>query len=165
MYKRILVALDGSEVAEQILPHVEALGRALGSTLILVRAIRSPEKIIAELNAGAMVPATGIIDPDPIVEAEQAEVDGYLTGIAERLGQLGLSVQTERPPEPAADAILRCADDLSVDLIAMTSHGRTGLGRLVFGSVAGAVLHRSARPMLVVRAIEHPAAPPREPAH
>lgn len=151
MYERILVALDGSKVAEQILPHAEALGRALGSTLIVLRATTAPEMIIAGLNAGAMVPATGIIDPEPIIAAEREETDGYLAKIAASLRQSGLTVQTERPEGPASQAILRRADELDVDLIAMTSHGRTGLGRLVFGSVAGAVLHRSTRPLLVVR--------------
>lgn len=151
MYERILVALDGSELAERILPHVEALGRALGSTLIVVRATTPPEQIIAELNAGAMLPAAGIVDPEPLVEAEREEVDGYLASIAERLREHGLRVQTERPDGSAADAILRAADQLDAHLIAMTSHGRTGLGRLVFGSVAGEVLHRSTRPLLVVR--------------
>jgi nucleotide-binding universal stress UspA family protein len=151
MYERILVALDGSELAERILPHVEALGRALGSTLIVLRATTPPEKIIAQLNAGAMLPAAGLINPEPIIEAEQEEADSYLAKIAEGLRGSGLTVQTERPNGPAAAAILRRADELNVNLIAMTSHGRTGLGRLVFGSVAGEVLHGSTRPLLVVQ--------------
>jgi nucleotide-binding universal stress UspA family protein len=150
MYKRILVALDGSELAERILPHVEALGRALGSTLIVLRATTPPEKIIAELNAGTMLPAAGIIDPVPFIDAEREEVDAYLARIADRLRGSGLTVQTERPDRPAAAAILQSADEFDVDLIAMTSHGRTGLGRLVFGSVAGEVLHGATRPLLVV---------------
>ena len=155
MYERILVALDGSEVAEQILPHVEALGRALGSTLIVLRATKTPDQVIAELNAGAVAPAAGIIDPEPIIEAEREEAKAYLAQVAARLRAHGLTVQTEQLPEPAAEAILRRADELKADLIAMTSHGRTGLGRLVFGSVAGAVLHKSTRPLLVVRMNEH----------
>jgi nucleotide-binding universal stress UspA family protein len=155
MYERILVALDGSELAERILPHVEVLARALGSTLIVLRATTPPEKLIAELNAGAMLPATGIIDPEPLTDAERQEVDGYLTTIAERLREHGLRVQTERPDGPAADAILRLADEVNADLIAMTTHGRTGLGRLVFGSAAGEVVHRSTRPFLVVRMNDH----------
>jgi nucleotide-binding universal stress UspA family protein len=151
MYNRILIALDGSEVAEQILPHVEALGRALGSTLIVLRATVPPEQIVAGLNAGVVSPAMGIIDPQPIIEAEREEVDGYLAQVAARLREHGLTVQTERPAAPAADAILQRADEFDVDLIAMTSHGRTGLRRLVFGSVAGVVLHQSTRPLLVVR--------------
>ena len=157
MYERILVALDGSELAERILPHVEALGRALGSTLIVLRATTAPATIVAELNSGAMLPAAGIIDPEPLIDAERKEVDDYLTTIAKRLRGSGLTVQTERPDGPAAAAILQSADELGVDLIAMTTHGRTGLGRLVFGSVAGAVLHTSNRPVLLVRVNEHAA--------
>src|SRR5690242_6782316 len=97
MYERVLVALDGSDVAEQILPHVEALGRALGSTLIVLRATTPPEQIIAGLHAGAMLPAAGIVDPNPIIEAEREEVDGYLAQVAARLREHGLTVQTERP--------------------------------------------------------------------
>lgn len=164
MYERILVALDGSELAEQILPHVEALGRALGSTLIVLYATTPPEKIIGGLNAGAMLPATGIIDPNPIIEAEREEMGGYLTGVVDRLRGSGLTVQAEQPAGPAGTAILRRADELGVDLIAMTTHGRTGLGRLVFGSVAGEVLHAATRPILLVRATEQTAARSGEPA-
>src|SRR5699024_5654428 len=92
VYQQILVALDGSELAEQILPHVEALGRALGSTLIVLRATTPPERIIAEVHSGAMLPAAGIIDPEPIIVAEREEVDGYLAKVAERLRASGLTV-------------------------------------------------------------------------
>ena len=156
MYKRILVALDGSELAETILPHVEALGRALGSTLVLMRATMPAEKVISGLNAGAMLPAADIVDPMPIIDAERDAVDSYLTRIAERLEAQGVRVHTEEPEGPAADAILQVADDLDADLIAMTTHGRTGMRRLVFGSVAGEVLHRSTRPLLLVRVNDHP---------
>jgi len=128
MYERILVALDGSELAERILPHVETLGRALGSTLIVLRATQSSEQIIAGLNAGAMSPAMGIVDPNPIIEAEREEVDGYLAQVAARLRASGLTVQTERPAGPAPDVIIRVADEVNADLIAMTTNGRTGLG-------------------------------------
>jgi len=57
MYARILVALDGSELAERILPHVEALSRSLGSTLIVLRATTPTDTIVTELNGGAMLPA------------------------------------------------------------------------------------------------------------
>jgi nucleotide-binding universal stress UspA family protein len=157
MYARILVALDGSEMAERILPHVEPPSRALGSTLIVLRATMSPEAIVAELNGGAMLPAAGIIDPEPISEAEREEVDIYVTKFAEGRRASGLTVQVERSDGPAADAILRRADELGMDLIAMTTHGRTGLGRLIFVSVAGDVLHRSTHPLLLVRVIEHAA--------
>jgi nucleotide-binding universal stress UspA family protein len=155
MYERILVALDDSELAERILPHVEALARALGSTLIVLRATTPPETLIAELNAEAMLPAAGIIDREPLIEAERERVNGYLKAIVERLRASGLSAQAERPEGPAADAILRRADEVNADLIAMTTNGRTGLGRMVFGSVAGEVVRRSPRPLLVVGMTDH----------
>ena len=164
MYERILVALDGSELAERVLPHVEALGRALGSTLVLLRATTSPETITSTLDAGAtyrpdagpMLPTTAGIDPMPAINAEREMMDDYLTTIAERLMEHGLHVQIRQPMGPASDAILRLADELDVDLIAMTTHGRTGMGRLVFGSVAGEVLHLSTRPLLLVRVKDRP---------
>ena len=156
MYERILVALDGSELAESILPHVEALGRALGSTLVLMRATMPAEKVISGLNPGSVLPSADIVDPMPMIDAERDAVDSYLTTVAERLEAQGLRIHTEEPEGPAADAILQVADDLDADLIAMTTHGRTGMKRLVFGSVAGEVLHRSTRPLLLVRVTDHP---------
>jgi nucleotide-binding universal stress UspA family protein len=128
------------------------LGRALGSTLILLRATMSVEQVIAGLHSGTMLPLTGIIEAEPLIEAEREEVDGYLAALAERLRGGGLSVQTERRDGPAADTILRAADELGADLIAMTTQGRTGLRRMVFGSVAGEVVRRSPRPLLVIGA-------------
>src|SRR6266511_3130037 len=121
MYERILVALDGSELSERILPHAEALAREFGSTLILLRATTSPEKIIAELttvDAGS----AAIVDPTPFIEGERQEVDAYLAGAASKLRATGLTVQTERPEGPADEMILQRASELGVDLIAMTTH-------------------------------------------
>ena len=156
MYKRILVALDGSELAERILPHVEALARALGSTLVLLQATAPSEKVIYGLNPGSVLPSADIVDPMPMMEAERDAVDDYLTTIAKRLEAQGLRVQTAEPEGPASDAILGLADEVDADLIAMTTHGQTGMRRLLFGSVAGEVLHRSTLPLLLVRVQEHP---------
>src|SRR5919197_174919 len=112
MYERILVALDGSELAERVLPHVESLARAFGSALILLRATTPPERVVAELSAGEVAAAAPIVDPTPILEAEQQEVGTYLAGVASRLQQAGLTVQTEAPEGPAADAILGRAGEL-----------------------------------------------------
>jgi nucleotide-binding universal stress UspA family protein len=153
MYERILVALDGSDLAEHILPHVEALGQALGATLVLLRAAASSELVAAGLTAGEAFPPADFVDPSSVTAAGYAEVDGYLATVAERLRGRGLRVQTARAEGDAADAILRLADEVDADLIAMTTHGRTGLRRLVVGSVAGAVLRRSTRPLFVVRVV------------
>jgi nucleotide-binding universal stress UspA family protein len=154
MFAHLLVALDGSALAEQILPQVEALAARFAARVTLLRATTPPETIIAELSAGAEPGATGVLDPTPIIEAEQQEAREYLARVAARLQAHGLSVAQEQPEDAAGDAILERADALGVDLIAMTTHGRSGLGRLVFGSVADTVLRKSSCPILLVRVTE-----------
>lgn len=153
MYERILVALDGSELAERVLPHVEALAKAFGSTLVLLQATTSPAKLMAELS-GDIDMAPSIVDPTEILEEEQEEVGEYLTQISARVKAAGWTVQTDEPQGDAADTIVKRATDLKADLIAMTTHGRSGLGKLVFGSVAESVLHHAPCPILLVRVHE-----------
>lgn len=154
MYERILVALDGSELSEQILPHVEALARAFKSTLILLRATTPPEVLISEFNAALAAGVPAIVDSTPLVEDELREVQEYLDKVSSRLREADLAVQTEHPAGPAARAIVQRAQELGVELIAMTTHGRGGLGRLIFGSVADEVLKTATCPILLVRAHE-----------
>jgi nucleotide-binding universal stress UspA family protein len=151
MYERILVALDGSEIAERVLPHVEALARAFGSTVILLRATTSPEKLMAELSPGLDVATPILLDPDEILNEERTEIASYLEGVAGRLRGDGLTIQTDEPSGNAAEEIVQRAKDLGADLIAMTTHGRSGLKRLVFGSVAESVLTHATCPVLLVR--------------
>ena len=155
MYERLLVALDGSELAEQVMPHVEALARAFDSTLILLRATTPPETLIAQVSAGLDLGVPTIVDPTPLIEEELREVQTYLDRVASRLRDAGLKVQTEHPEGPAARVIVQRARELDVGLIAMTTHGRGGLGRLIFGSVADEVLRTASCPILLIRATQH----------
>ena len=154
MYDRILVALDGSQLAEQILPHVEALAGKLGSTVVLLRATTPPATLVAQSTAGLDPVAGGIVDPTPLIEAEQEEARAYLQSLADRLRGSGLTVQVEQSEGTAAEVIRERCAELGADLIAMTTHGRGGLGRLVFGSVADEVLRHAPCPILLVRASE-----------
>jgi nucleotide-binding universal stress UspA family protein len=151
MYERIVVALDGSELAERILPHVEALAEKFGSSVTLVRAIMPLAQIAALVE-----PASGgvALDPtliDETVESEEHEAAAYLEHVANALRQRGLTVQTEHPEGPPEQALLECATRLNADLIALTTHGRGGLERLFFGSVADSVLRKAPCPVLLVR--------------
>ena len=110
-----------------MLPHVEALARAFGSTVILLQATTPPEKLVAELSGGMDV-APSVVDPTEILDEERAEVGEYLASVAGRLRGAGLTVETDEPPGSAADEIVQRATDLKADLIAMTTHGRSGLG-------------------------------------
>jgi nucleotide-binding universal stress UspA family protein len=154
MYDRILVALDGSALAEQVLPHVEALAERFRSTVILLRATTPPGMIIAGSTAGAQPLAGAVVDPTPIVEAERQEAATYLQAVADRLRKQRVTVECEQVEGPADQTIAERARSLGADLIAMTTHGRGGLGRLVFGSVADAVLRHAPCPVLLVRAHE-----------
>jgi nucleotide-binding universal stress UspA family protein len=155
-YDRILVALDGSEPGEQILPHVEALARAFNSTVILLRATTPPETIIAQTTPVGEPVAPGILDPTELVEAEQLDASDYLQDVAARLRARGLTSRIEQAEGSAADLILESAAATGADLIAMTTHGRGGLERLVFGSVADHVLRHATCPVLLVRVVEEP---------
>lgn len=158
MYGHILVPLDGSELAEQILPHVEALAAKFGATVTLLRATRTPATVLAETTGGGL-DGGGLLDPAPIVRAECEAAAAYLRALAERLRGAGLAVHEEHPAGPAAGLIVGRAAELGADLIAMTTLGRGGLGRLVFGSVADEVLRHAACPVLLVRVAQEPRAP------
>jgi nucleotide-binding universal stress UspA family protein len=151
MYQRILVALDGSALAERVLPYVEALAREFASELLLLRATPTAGAVVAAISAGVDPETEPAVDPTPILEAEHQEADAYLQAVAERLEKGGFAVSREQPEAPAAEAILECSRSQAADLIAMTTHGRGGLGRLVFGSVADEVLRAAPCPVLLVR--------------
>jgi nucleotide-binding universal stress UspA family protein len=154
MYEHLLVALDGSTAAERVLDHAEALAGAFGSTITLVRVVVSAEMIIAETtpaNAGAGQMTPQLADPTPVLEADRSAAKDYLEALAARLRQRNLKVNTEYPDGPADEAIVERASALGVSLVLMTTHGRGGLGRLVFGSVADSVLRHSKCPVLLVR--------------
>ncbi|MBW1714199.1 MAG: universal stress protein [Deltaproteobacteria bacterium] len=128
MYKKILVPLDGSEVAEKILGQVVDLARLTGAEIVLLRVA------LARTFPGA--------DPtDKQVEVVD-RAEKYLAGVKEKLEKEGLKV--------SAHVLLEHAQE--VDLVAMSTHGRTGLGRWALGSVAERVLRHSPKPVLLVRA-------------
>ena len=156
MYEQLLVALDGSPAAEQVLVHAEALARAFHSTLTLLRATVAPEMLIAEsttadAGVGQMAPT---LDPTPLLEAERSSAIDYLERVARPLRDKGLRVNTEYPPGPANEAVVERASAIGASLILMTTHGRSGFGRMVFGSVADSVLRHASCPVLLVRVAE-----------
>ena len=123
MFTRVVIPLDGSELAEQALAPACHIAERFGSELLLLRVV-TPER--------------------PLVE----EAEAYLSGLA--LPVLGLSIRTRvlcgAPPE----LIIAAAAECGADLIVMSTHGRAGLLRLLYGSVTEAVLRGSPVPVLVV---------------
>ena len=151
MYDRILVALDGSDVAEAVLPYVEALGERFGSTLIFLRATTAPSPELAVSTVRTAPLRSAIGDYAKALEAERQEAASYLEALVDRLGSKGFPVRSERLEGHPADVLAQRARELEVDLIAMTTQGRGGLRRVVFGSVADAVLRGAPCPVLLVR--------------
>ena len=156
MYEHLLVALDGSSAAERVLDHAEALATAFSSTITLLRATISAEMFLAETAGGdATVGQVGpLMDPTPVLEADRESATEYLDGVAARLRQHNLTVNVEHPEGPANHVIVERASALGASLILMTTHGRSGLGRVVFGSVADSVLRHATCPVLMVRITE-----------
>ncbi len=141
MYKRILVPLDGSEFAEASLPHVRTLAKCTGAEIVLLRVVvrrmyehAVPEPIPAEFN-----------------HESEKESEAYLERVASELREAGLKVTTETCIGPVAEAILEYAEGIHADLIAMSTHGRSGLARWFIGSVADKVVRGSKLPVLLTR--------------
>jgi len=156
MYEHLLVALDGSSAAEQVLVHAEALAVAFHSTITLLRATVSAETLLAQTatSGGALGDVGAFVDPTPILDADRDAAVEYLNDVVARLRQHKLTVNTEHPEGPPAEEIVKRATELGVSLILMTTHGRSGLGQIVFGSTADAVLRHAPCPVLLVRVSE-----------
>jgi nucleotide-binding universal stress UspA family protein len=143
MIKRILVGLDGSHFAEQILSYTAELAAQLDSRVILLEVTIPP--------GAAVEPLTGYFRPtsmDKILRQEN-EAEAYLKQIAQKLRETGIKVTTLTVPGDPGETILRTATEKKADLIILSTHGRSGLRRLVFGSVAEYVLKHSNLPILL----------------
>ena len=151
MYAQILVPLDGSQFAEQVLPHVEALAAKFGSHITLLRAT-TPDQTRVVPTPGPLSASRQGTASMPLAEVERREASQYLSAIAQRLEHHNLAVGYETQVGAAAAVIVETAQRLNADLIAMTTHGEGGLERLLFGSVADEVLRLAACPILLVRA-------------
>ncbi|MEA3341764.1 MAG: universal stress protein [Chloroflexota bacterium] len=148
MFKKIVVPLDGSELAEGVLPHLAEVIRNRESRVYLLSV--SPLSRRTTPSAVGIQPASATMPDDlPSVMRELME---YLRAVAERLepvaSDVWIGVRFGRP----ADAILAFADEVGADLIATSTHGRSGISRWVFGSVADRLLRGASCPVLLVRA-------------
>ncbi|MBI4637741.1 MAG: universal stress protein [Candidatus Rokubacteria bacterium] len=145
MYKRVLIPLDGSPLAEAILPFIVDIAGPLDLDVVLLRVVHPipPEVIEGSRH---------VVLED--VEARLRDARAYLAPVASELTTKGVRVRAEvRRGEPVTE-IVAGAHETGADLIAMTTHGRSGLGRLLFGSVAEAVLRQAETPVFLMRLTE-----------
>ncbi len=147
MYQKILVPLDGSELAECSLAHVKAIASGCGvSEVVLFQAVEP----LAFDSVGALAITGG-----DVIQAEsenQRRAREYLTKVSRGLKRIHIASEIVVTDGPAADEILDYAHNNNVDLIIMSTHGRSGPSRWYFGSVADRVVRHSRVPVLSVAA-------------
>jgi len=141
MYKKILVPLDGSELAKKALNHAEELAKTYGAEIILFEVVQfmpiygSPE----------------LVTPLIVDEKQKEAAERYLTNLAEEMKTRGHKVTAiVRIGQQVAVEIIDFAKESGVDLIVMCTHGRSGITRWVLGSVAHKVLTRAETPILLI---------------
>jgi len=139
MYKRVLLPLDGSMTAEAIVPFLLEIAGPLDMEITLLQVIVPTPQMGIE---------AGIVEDIPGL---QSKAEQYLTAVAADLRAQGVRVRLRVRVGQAVGEILAAARDAEADLIAMTTHGRGGLGRLLFGSVTEAVLRQAEIPVFVMR--------------
>ena len=153
MFEKILVPLDGSKVGEAAIPVIERLITQCAPevkvevTLIGVITLLRHWVVVGEASA----PVSYTEDELNLIKQR---VTDYLVNTAESLKAKDVSVRTAVYTGNASEEILKAADEMKSDLIAMSTHGRSGLRRMAFGSITDKVLRGAGVPVLMVRAPE-----------
>jgi nucleotide-binding universal stress UspA family protein len=141
MFKTLLVPLDGSELSESILPRVIAVAKPSNARVVLLQAHAPLERGVRE--------AMGEDIAEKLDTVTREETEAYLNKIAGDLANQGIRAEIALADGKPAEAILDYATTHAIDLIVMATHGRSGLSRWAFGSVAEKVLRQSPVPVLI----------------
>ena len=141
-HKRVLVALDGSASSEAVLRFLLEIAGPLDMTVLLLRVLEPITPSVIETTRQMVLED---------VEGRRRDAEEYLAPIAAALRAKGVTVSWQVRRGRPAEEILAAARDSHVDLIAMATHGRTGIGRLLFGSVAENVLRHAPVPVFMLR--------------
>lgn len=148
MFGKIVVCLDGSNLAEKILPYVIEQAKRFDSEIVLLRVISEPTIISPAIPGMPGLP----IGVKKSLTREEAEAEAYLKSVADRiLSEEKLRVSYDRVLGPAGQTIIDYCGEHQIELIAIATHGRGGLGRAVLGSVADYVIKYSNLPILLIR--------------
>ncbi len=147
MYRHLLVTLDGTPRAESVIPHSIDVARSMAAEMTLLRIVDA---------AGADWSERGALGKSALEAASRTalteQAQDYLDRVAEQVRRSGVNVNTLVRQGPPARQIVDTAKDIDADVIAIATHSRRGINRLMFGSVAEEVLHSSSIPVLLVRA-------------
>ena len=146
MYSKILVPLDGSDLAEQVLPYVRLLAKGFQAEVELIRVIELMSPYLSEAEHGLYL--------DRVTAEMRATVREYLEKLCASLREDGLTVSSTVQEGDPATHIVDKAEEEPATLVAMTTHGRSGISRWMLGSVSDKVLRATTNPLLIVRAQE-----------
>ena len=143
MYNTILVPLDGSRRAEAILDHVENLASSSRAKVVFLTALEHKirvggDGIQSHLDEGEL-------------DQKTHKAESYLADLTDKFAKKDIQAQSRVIYGPAVDVITEVAEEEDTDLIAIASHGRTGLGRVFYGSIAAGLLQVVDRPLLLIR--------------
>ena len=152
MFNRILVCLDGSQLAEGILPYVIEQAKSFNSKVFLLKVNNSFPRISASSAMPGMV--SGGTSAGWANKLEELETKSYLDKMANELSNKGLNVEAIITTGAVLDIILKCIKDNAIDLVAMTSHAYKGWKRLFLGSITENILRECKIPLLVLSPFE-----------
>ena len=149
MYKKIVVPLDGSKLAECVLPHLETV----------LKGCESPEVVLVQAVEPYSIPYGREVGHFQTLEQvkefethQKTDAEKYLKIIAARLGKAGVNVRAEVIYGKAIEALTGYINGNEVDLVIMATHGRSGISRRIWGGVADHILRSVCTPILMIRA-------------
>ena len=143
MYRRIMLTLDTSELAERALPHAMEMATAFGAELCILSVVP-----VSNDESG------DVLTSEADWKAQVAHTEEYIAGVLEALQSHDIKASAEIRRGNVTDEILIFSEKFEADLIVMSSHGRSGLGRWVYGSVTDRVLRYADCPVLLIRVVE-----------
>ncbi len=145
--RKVLVPLDGSKESEVIVPHIKELALKLKVEVVLFRVVASCYHICSAGDLGD----SQVCYSDQEMNKITVSAGEYLDGVGEALKGNGVAIERNVRVGDAAEGIIDFAEEINADLVAMSTHGRSGISRWIFGSVADKVLHAGSTPLLLVR--------------
>lgn len=152
MYQTILVPLDGSARAETILPHVEEMAARFQAKVILLQVVEPLFQFINPALYETTIQTDVIQESIRDYKTRQEGIISYLANHQASFQKKGVTAVTIVEQGPVVETIISVAQRENADLIAIASHGRSGLSRVFYGSVAAGIMQKIDRPILIVRA-------------
>lgn len=145
MIRRVIIPLDGSELAERVIPHLLRFITPQQTELLLMTALSSPQFPLLDDTMRSL-------ESTPATMLHKGETSTRVQVVAQQLSQQGFRVESKFVSGMPAESILHAAEQTCVDLIAMSTHGRTGIGLALLGSVADEVVRNALPPVFLVPA-------------